>query len=319
MQHRPRLYTNDKATSEGFSSGSRFVVFLVFVGISSLVWLFLGIKTDEIKPIEFHVKLDKNIRNAEITLSDTIIRVEKGKSLSIESWRQLEKQKNTSIIIVGTEMPDNKTYLDAKELICKRFSMKVEDDFSVFPAQIHYKKVFLQEKVVRLNLQDAILPKDGWEVLGKAKFEFSKVVIRAEKEIVQNITSLNVEGQWINPEYGEQELTLLIQKPKGVYMDKKWLTVRFKAEPFVLKKMLVPISLLDFKGELRLLPSQLELEVRVPLSMVNTIEEDDFLVTVDTSQIGKGQYLETQLKKSPKNVKFLQTKPSKVEYILIQE
>ena len=319
MQNRPRLYTNDKATSEGFSSGSRFVVFLVFVGISSLVWLFLGIKTDEIKPFEFHVQIDKNIRDADIVLSDTIIRIEKGKLLSVERWRQLEKQKNTSIIIVGTEMPDSKTFIDAKELISKRFSMKAEDDFSVFPAQIYYQKVYLQEKVVRLNLQNSILPKDGWEVLGEAKFEFQKLVIRGEKEIVQNITSLDVEAQWINPEYGEQELTLLIQKPKGIYMDKKWVSVRFKAEPFVLKKMLLPIRVPDFKGELRLLPSQLEVEVRIPLSLVNTVKEKDFLLSVDTSQIGKGQYLETRLIKCPKNVKFLQTKPSKVEYILIQK
>lgn len=190
----------------------------------------------------------------------------------------------------------------------------------------------VQPETINLNLEEAIKKTvpvvSALNILPASGYGFSmtyskpdSVEIFGPKNIINTIDQIYTESKEVNDAQGEMEIDAILAIPEGVSSaSQESVKVRALIESITDKDLEIRIKVKGYNGnkKVNIFPRMATLKLQTTLSLFDKIEESDFEVFVDLSNVNpdNSEDLPLQIINNSKLIKSYRVHPKYVNYIL---
>ena len=154
---------------------------------------------------------------------------------------------------------------------------------------------------------------------GKIGVTPDSVTIYGPKNIIESIDNVYTENLVLKNINSNVNVDVPLLLEEMTNADTKNVNIKLNVEKFTEAVTNVKISH-DYHKQLRLFPDKVKIKYIVYLSEYNIINENSFVVRIDTADISpENNFLPIYLADYPNNTKIISIEPKEVEYIIIDE
>ena len=154
---------------------------------------------------------------------------------------------------------------------------------------------------------------------GKIGVTPDSVTIYGPRNIIESIDNVYTENLVLKNINSNVNVDVPLRLEEMTNADTKNVNIKINVEKFTEAVTNVKISH-DYHKQLRLFPDKVKIKYIVYLSEYNIINENSFVVRIDTADISpENNFLPIYLADYPNNTKIISIEPTEVEYIIIDE
>lgn len=300
--------------------------FLVFLVISTVLWLMVKLSEDYTTQVVFRLKIedvpaDKWISSDEQTAKLSMT-TNGFHTLKYKLVREPKRIIALSLDEVPYRIESGTTYSFSSLYVTERIAdfLGIQaTDLTMNDDKVYFNLEPLMSKVVPIVLRSDIRAQRQFGVYGIPILEPSSVTVFGPAEVLDTLRSvrtqmldkLNVSESFITSVALDLMAGQLQSNTKSV-------NVKVQVERFTETDIKVPV-----KGpeslNIRFFPESLTVKCLVAIKDYASINTDDFFVEIDTAQLHALQpLLDVRLKSWPQYVQVLGSTPDKVEYLIVQ-
>lgn len=303
-----------------------FFTFLVFLAISTVLWLLIKLSDDYTTQTVFRVQLDdvpaeKWLSSPEQTVKLSL-NIDGFHTLKLNMIREAKRVISVSLSEVPYRLENGTTYSFGSQYVAEKIADLLEvsaSDLTMNDAKLYFTMDPLRSNVVPIELRSEIKTARQYGVYGIPILTPASITIYGPEDIIDTIKSVKTNllsrsnvTQDISEEVG---LDLLDDR---IHSNTKSVKVSLEVQKFTETDVSVPIAYPDTL-QLRIFPETMTVKCLVPMKDYAVLVPENFRVELDLNQLKALQPLiDVRLVAWPQNVQVLETKPDKVEYIFIQ-
>ena len=314
---------NEKAEPKNKRSVLTFLVFLV---ISTALWLLIKLSNDYSTQTTFSLQLEEVPADKWISSPELAVKM----SLNTDGFHTLRckmiREPKRVVTIPLNEVPyrqeTGNTYSFSSQYVAERIADFLgigTSDVVMNDDKVYFNMDMLKSKVVPIAFQSDIKTQRQYDVYGIPTIDPSTITIFGPQEVIDTVKSVKtVKVTKVNVNQGFHETVGLDLLGGTIRSNVKEVTVEVNVEKFTEKDIEVPIKV---SGGLRVrfFPETMKVKCLVAIKDYASIVPEDFSVAVDRQQLEDLQpLLDVRLASWPQYVQVLSTSPDKVEYLIVQ-
>lgn len=302
------------------------LTFLVFLAISTALWLLIKLSNDYSTQTTFSLQLEEVPADKWISSPELVVKM----SLNTDGFHTLRckmiREPKRVVTIPLNEVPyrqetDN-TYSFSSQYVAERIANFLgigTSDVVMNDDKVYFNMDVLKSKVVPIVFQSDIKTQRQYDVYGIPTIDPSTITIFGPQEVIDTVKSVKtVKVSKANVSQGFRETVGLDLLGGKIRSNVKVVTVEVNVEKFTEKDIEVPIKV---SGGLRVrfFPETMKVKCLVAIKDYASIVPEDFSVAVDRQQLEALQpLLDVRLASWPQYIQVLSTSPDKVEYLIVQ-
>lgn len=300
--------------------------FLVFLVLSSVLWLLVKLSEDYTTQTTFCLKLenvpaDKWIANPEQTVK---------LSLTIDGFHTLRckaiREAKRYVIIALDEVPyrleSGHTYSFGSQYVIEKIADRLDvnaTNIIMNEDKIYFEMNSLKSKVVPVVLRSDIRTQRQYEVYGLPILDPSSITIYGPEEIIDTLKSVKTEiVSKINVNESVRATVPLDLLGGLIQSNTKSVNAVVEVVKYTEADVKVPVTAPDTL-KMRFFPETLTLKCLVPIKDYSTMVPENFRVVCDAEQLKDLKpVIDVRLVSWPNNVRVLSMAPDKVEYLIVR-
>lgn len=302
------------------------LTFLVFLALSTALWLLIKLSENYTTQAVFRVQLEEVPADKWISSPEQTVKL----SLDIDGFHTLRlsmiREAKRVVAIPLDEIPyrleNGNTYSFGSQYVAEKIAERLDvntSDLTMNDAKFYFNMESLMSKVVPVELRSDIKTSRQFGVYGIPILEPASVTIYGPEEVIDTVKSVKtmlLAKSNVSQDFSETvELDLSTETVRSATKSVK---VSMKVQRFTETEVSVPITV-DDSLNLRLFPESMTVKCLVAIKDYASLAPENFRVQLDTSQLHALEpLLDVQLVTWPQNIQVLETKPDKVEYIIVQ-
>ena len=302
------------------------LTFLVFLAISTALWLLIKLSNDYSTQTTFSLQLEEVPADKWVSSPELAVKM----SLNTDGFHTLRckmiREPKRVVTIPLDEVPyrqeTGNTYSFSSQYVAERIADFLgigTSDVVMNDDKVYFNMDVLKSKVVPIAFQSDIRTQRQYDVYGIPTLDPSTITIYGPQEVIDTVKSVKtVKVSKVNVNQGFRETIGLDLLDGKIRSNVKEVTVEVNVEKFTEKDIEVPIKV---TGGLRLrfFPETMKVKCLVAIKDYASIVPEDFSVAVDKQQLEALQpLLDVRLASWPQYVQVLSTSPDKVEYLIVQ-
>lgn len=302
------------------------LTFLVFLAISTALWLLIKLSNDYSTQTTFSLQLEEVPADKWISSPELAVKM----SLNTDGFHTLRckmiREPKRVVTIPLNEVPyrqeTGNTYSFSSQYVAERIADFLgigTSDVVMNDDKVYFNMDMLKSKVVPIAFQSDIKTQRQYDVYGIPTLDPSTITIFGPQEVIDTVKSVKtVKVSKVNVNQGFRETVGLDLLGGTIRSNVKEVTVEVNVEKFTEKDIEVPIKV---SGGLRVrfFPETMKVKCLVAIKDYASIVPEDFSVAVDRQQLEDLQpLLDVRLASWPQYVQVLSTSPDKVEYLIVQ-
>ena len=302
------------------------LTFLVFLAISTALWLLIKLSNDYSTQTTFSLQLEEVPADKWVSSPELAVKM----SLNTDGFHTLRckmiREPKRVVTIPLNEVPyrqeTGNTYSFSSQYVAERIADFLgigTSDVVMNDDKVYFNMDVLKSKVVPIAFQSDIKTQRQYDVYGIPTLDPSTITIYGPQEVIDTVKSVKtVKVSKVNVNQGFRETVGLDLLDGKIRSNVKEVTVEVNVEKFTEKDIEVPIKV---TGGLRLrfFPETMKVKCLVAIKDYASIVPEDFSVAVDKQQLEALQpLLDVRLASWPQYVQVLSTSPDKVEYLIVQ-
>ena len=303
-----------------------FFTFLIFVVISTILWLFVKLSEDYTTQIDFRFRID------DVPTDKWISTPEQTAKLSLTTdgfhtlrYKMLREQKRVVSLSLG-EVPyrleSGTTYSFSSLYVTERVAELLNvtaTDLTMNDAMVYFNLDPLKSKVVPVGLKSDIRPQRQYGVYGIPVLEPSSITVYGPADVIDTLKSVTTQLlNKSNVSEGFTEMVPLDLLDGIIRSEVTAVSATVQVEKFTEADVAVPVAQPD-KVHVRLFPETVTVKCLTAIKDYPNLTPDLFRVEVDKTQLKDLQpLLDVKLVSWPQYVQVLNTTPEKVEYLIVQ-
>ena len=304
---------------------SRFLTFLVFLVISTVLW--------------FLIKLSKEYTTqAEYTLAYTEVPVNKWVSTSKQTvkfsfvadgfvtlrYHLVPKQKRM-VEIPLNEVPyrleGGFTYSYNSQYVAERLAHSLNiasGNVTINDDKQYFNMEDLQSKEIAVNVPLEVTMQRQFQLYGQPEVVPDHLTVYGPKNLLDTLMQVNTYPlQATNLSAPLQSVLALDLFDGAIRSEVSEVTVGIDVEQYTETDIEVPVSITD-SLELRFFPEKVSLKCMVPIRDFANITPQSFQVVADTAQLHRLQpLLDVRVLREPDHIQVIKMEPTQVEYLII--
>lgn len=302
------------------------LTFLVFLALSTALWLLIKLSENYTTQAVFRVQLEEVPADKWISSPEQTVKL----SLDIDGFHTLrlsmirETKRVVAIPLDGIpyRLENGNTYSFGSQYVAEKIAERLDvntSDLTMNEAKFYFNMEPLMSKVVPVELCSDIKTARQYGIYGIPILEPAYVTVFGPEEILDTVKSVKtmlLAKSNANQDFSETvDLDLLDGQ---IQSTTKSVEASVKIQKFTEVDVSVPITFSDSLN-LRLFPEAVTVKCLVAIKDYAILVPENFNVQIDMGQLKALQpLLDVRLVSCPKNVQVLETKPDKVEYIIVQ-
>jgi len=300
--------------------------FLVFLAISTVLWLMVKLSEDYTTQVVFRLKIedvpaDKWISSDEQTAKLSMT-TDGFHTLKYRLVREQRRKVSLSLEEVPYRLESGTTYSFSSLYVTERIADYLDinaADLTMNDAMVYFNLEPLMSKVVPIVLRSDIRPQRQFGVYGIPILDPSSVTVFGPADVLDTLKSVKTEMlNKMNVSESFTETLVLDLLDGRLRSNTKTVNVTVQVEKFTETDVKVPIKVSDAPN-MRFFPEVMMVKCLVAIKDYASINIDEFRVEIDTAQLHALQpVLDVRLKSWPQYVQVLSSTPDKVEYLIVQ-
>lgn len=306
---------------------SRFLSFLVFLIISTVLWFLIKLSKDYTTQSVFTlVYIDAPVNKWVSTPEQEVKFSFVADGFVTLAHRLVPRQKRVvelSLEEVPYRLEGGYTYSYSSQYVAERVADRLNipaGNVTINDERQYFNMEDLQSKVLPVSVPLKIQTQRQYQLYGAPGVTPDKVTVYGPKNLLdtlKSVSSMPLEA------YGASEdlqRTLALDLLGGtIRSDVGQVEVTVDIEQFTEVDIDVPVAVTD-SLELRFFPETVTLKCMVPIRDYATVNGSSFKVLADTSQLHRLQpLLDVRLEKVPANVQVIRMEPGQVEYLILED
>lgn len=302
-----------------------FLTFIVFLFISTLLWLLIKLSKDYSTQSTFAINYTNIPVDKCITSPTNMVNFSFDADGFITLAHNLMPENERTIDIPLNEVPyrnDNETtYSFSSQYVAEKLANLLgisTSDISMNEGNISFEMEPLKSKKVAVKLRSNIDTQRQYGIYGSPSITPNTVVVYGPPKTIDTLSTVytkKFEKSDVNKNINE---TVALDLLDGlIKTDSTNVRVSISIEKFTELNIEVPITKSP-KANIRVLPETVMVKSMVPMSEYNYIKPEMFNIGIDETQIGKEQIIDVVVKKIPDNVTISSIKPEQVEYLIVK-
>lgn len=302
------------------------LTFLVFLAISSALWLLIKLSENYTTQAIFRVQLEEAPADKWLSSPEQTVKL----SLDIDGFHTLrlsmirEAKRTVSIALDETpyRLENGNTYSFGSQYVSEKIADLLgvnTSDITMNDGKFYFNMEPLKSKVVPVVLRSDIKTARQFGVYGIPILDPASVTIYGPEEVIDTVKTVqtallaksNVSQDFI-------ETVELDLRDGIIRSNTKLAKVSVEVQKYTETEVSVPFAVADSLN-LRLFPETMTVKCLVAIKDYASLAPENFRTQVNLSQLQALQpLLDVRLVSWPQNVQVLETKPDKVEYIIVQ-
>jgi hypothetical protein len=326
--------TNTKPAGTGRKerrSHHRLFVFLVCLGISILMWLFIELMKDYTDEIRYNITFSNVPGDLILTNSgDSIISIgmnAQGFELLVAKYAQKRRTLNIDLSTLKIRPTGDgfSAYLPSARVIEQlgtqiRFEKEITN---IKPDTLFFRFSAIVRKQVPIKPDISYTLNGQYDVTDSLRFKPLYVTVSSISSIIDTLSFIKTQHLSLNQLDSSVNLTVALYKGPNARLMKfsnDSINIALKVEKVTEANYTVPVSVKGDGQNVKIFPDKVEIICRVPLSQYPHIDKSDFATEVEYLSSGKNdKKLKVNLERCPDKVRVLKIVPEEVEYIIISK
>ena len=303
-----------------------FLTFLVFLVISTTLWLFVKLSEDYTTQVVFRMQID------DVPTDKWLSSPEQTAKLSLTTdgfhtlrYKMLREQKrvvNLSLAEVPYRHERGNTYSFSSLYVTERVAELLNvnaTDLTMNDAMVYFNLDPLKSKVVPVGLLSDIRPQRQYGVYGIPVLEPSSITVYGPADVIdtlKSVSTMKLNKSNVNESFTE---TVPLDLLNGLIRSEVTaVSATVQVEKFTETDVAVPIAQPEHV-HVRFFPETVTVKCLTAIKDYPNLTPDLFRVEVNKTQLKELQsLLDVELVSWPQYVQVLNTKPEKVEYLIVQ-
>lgn len=300
--------------------------FIVFLVISSAAWLVVKLSEDYNTQAVFHVKFEDVPADQWISSPDQSVKM----SLMVDGFHVLRykmiRETNRIVVVSLNGMPyraeSRNMYSFSSQYVADKVAEMLDintSDITIKEEKVYFSMDALKSKVVPVVLQSDIKTQRQYGLYGIPVLEPASVTIFGPQEIIDSVKSVKTEViVKTNVNQGFCETIPLDLLGGKIQSNVKEVKATIDVEKYTEMDIKVPIRVADSLN-VRFFPEAISVRCMVAIKDYPSVTAESFAATVDMHQLRSMQpLLDVRLTETPQTIQLLNTRPDKVEYLIVQ-
>ena len=300
--------------------------FLVFLAISTGLWLLIKLSEDYTTQAVFRVQLEEVPADKWMASPEQTVKLSLGvdgfHTLKLSMIREAKRVVTIALDEIPYRLENGNTYSFGSQYVAEKIAERLgvnTSDLTMNETKFYFNMEPLKSKVVPVALRSDVKTARQFGVYGLPILVPDSVTIFGPEEVIDTVKSVRtamLAKSNVSQGFTETvELDLLGQTIRSATQSVK---VSMEVERFTETDVSVPI-VVDDSLNLRLFPEHLTVKCLVAIKDYASLASESFGVQLDTSQLhALKPLLDVRLVAWPQNVQIIETKPDKVEYVIVQ-
>ena len=304
---------------------SKFLTFLVFLLISTILWLLIKLTKEYTTQTVFTVSY------SEIPVNKWVSTPEQKAKFSFVAngfatlRHNLLRQNHRTVVIPLSEVPyhleGGNTYSYGSQYIADRVSVKLgipSGSVTMNDDKQYFNMEDLQSKTLPVRVPINIVPQRQYNVYGEPVVTPSSITVFGPKNTLDTMTAVYTQPLHAINVSESVERVLPINFYNGlIRAEEASAKVVVEVVQYTEIDIQVPVTLPNTMN-VRFFPEVMNVKCMVPIKDYATLNANAFTVWADTAQLLKlSPLLDISLVKTPPYVQVLKTEPDQVEYLII--
>ena len=302
------------------------LTFLVFLVISTTLWLFVKLSEDYTTQTVFGLYID------DVPVDKWLVSPEQTVKLSLTTdgfhtlrYKMIREHKRVVILPLGEvsyRLENGNTYSFSSLYVTERVAELLDVnavDLTMNDAKVYFNMDPMKSKLVPVELLSDIRPQRQYGDYGIPMLEPSSITVYGPEEIIDTLKCVQTKPLFkSNVSDSFTEMVPLNLWEGRIHTDVKSVRATVQVEKFTEADVMVPISQPELI-RVRFFPEVVTVKCLVSIKDYSNLTPDLFRVEVDKSQLDElNSLLDIQLTAWPQYVQVLNTTPEKVEYLIVQ-
>ena len=300
--------------------------FLVFLVISTAAWFLVKLSEDYVTQTTFRVLIEEVPAEKWVSSDEQSVKM----SLNIDGFHTLRykmiREPNRFVTIPLNEVPyrleNGNTYSFSSQYVAEKVADRLgitASDITMNDAKVYFTMDALKSKVVPVVLQSNITTARQYDIYGIPMLDPSSVTVFGPQEVIDSIKLVRTELLSRDNVNQSFSATLPLDLLDGqIHSNTKEVKVEVQVEKYTERDVEVPIKVAD-SLKVRFFPEMMSVKCLVAMRDYTSITPENFTVAVDRQQLKAMQpLLDVRLASWPPTVQSLNTRPDKVEYLIVQ-
>ena len=302
------------------------LTFLVFLAISTALWLLIKLSNDYSTQTVFSLQLEEVPADKWISSPELVVKMSRNTdgfhTLRCKMIREPKRVVTIPLNEVPYRQETGNTYSFSSQYVAERIANFLgigTSDVVMNDDKVYFNMDVLKSKVVPIAFQSDIKTQRQYDVYGIPTIDPSTITIFGPQEVIDTVKSVKtVKVSKTNVSQGFRETVGLDLLGGKIRSNVKEVTVEVNVEKFTEKDIELPIKV-SGSLKVRFFPETIKVKCLVAIKDYASIVPEDFSVAVDRQQLEALQpLLDVRLASWPQYVQVLSTSPDKVEYLIVQ-
>ena len=303
-----------------------FFTFLIFLVISTTMWLFVKLSEDYTTQVIFHLQIDEVPADKWLSSPEQDVKLslttDGFHTLRYKMMREHKRVVNLSLAEVPYRLENGNTYSFSSLYVTERVAdlLKVNAaDLTMNDGMVYFNMDPLKSKVVPVELLSDIRTQRQFGVYGIPVLEPSSITVYGPVDVIDTLKSVSTQLlHKINVSESFTEMVPLDLLGGIIRSEVTSVSAAVQVEKFTEADVIVPVAQPD-KVRVRFFPEAVTVKCLTAIKDYPNLTPDLFRVEVDKDQFKDLQpLLDVKLTLWPQYVQVLNTTPEKVEYLIVQ-
>jgi hypothetical protein len=310
-------------------SSRRLLTFVVCLGISVLMWLFIELMKDYPDELKYQVAFINSPENLILTNSgDSLLRIGmNAQGFELLAAQYAMKRQHLTIDLSSLRIRQDASgytaYLPTAQIVEQlgpqiRFQKEIT---YIKPDTLFFRFSEIVKKQVRIIPDISYSMKNQYDLTDSIQFSPRFVTVSSIQSIIDTLSFIKTAN--IRLSGLDSSISVRVPLSKGrntrlLRFSNDSVTISVKVEKVTEASYKVPVTVNGNGQNIKIFPDHAEILCRVPLSVYAQISDQDFATGVEyIPGVSKGSKLPVRLLRFPEKVRVLKTVPAEVEYIII--
>ncbi|HKJ05954.1 MAG TPA: CdaR family protein [Flavobacteriaceae bacterium] len=316
---------NAKNTSIPKINNGKVKIFLIFLVLSSIIWLLIELSKSYVSSVAFDVKYINAPKNSLLESTPTneinlaikasgfsIIRYHWNKKTILFDLENINKSGNFAYILPNQQLPNLTSQLPGETEVVKVF----KDTIFVNLGTLISKKV-----PVKTNLD--INFKHGYNLIKEPTIYPDSIVVSGTKKVIDSINKVETHTKKVTEVFENESFNVPLKLPKQKHFIATHNKVKVVLEVDKLTEgtIAVPVNIINVPGNIKVKPYPAEVEVtyRAGIKNFGSISSNSFEIVYDYNDYKKDSlvtHLTPKIIRQNEEISSLKINPERIEFLI---
>ena len=302
------------------------LTFLVFLALSTALWLLIKLSEDYTTQTLFRVALkdvpaEKWVSSPEQSVKLSM-EIDGFHMLKYEMIREAKREVAVSLAEVPYRQERGSTYSFSSQYVAEQVADRLDinaSSITMHEAKVYFSMEDLASKVMPIELRSDLKLQRPYNVYGLPLLDPPSVTVYGPKEVLDTLKTVKTALLTRANVGGDFTETVALDLLGGlIHSNVQTVNVKVVVEKFTETDVQVPFVAPD-SLKMRFFPETMTVKCHVAVRDYARLKPEDFRVAYDEAQLKARQHLlDVRLVSWPQYVQVMGTSPDKVEYLIMQ-